>query len=83
MEAELEVERQRRFLTEASEAEINAAFNELKRQQESRKHVRIETGLEIHAVVGLKGDLHNFPSLSYISLLTTRIRNAFTRWDAN
>ena len=37
METELEVERQRRFLTGASEDEINAAVNELKRQQEAKK----------------------------------------------
>ncbi|CAB4011834.1 Hypothetical predicted protein [Paramuricea clavata] len=37
MEAELEVERQRRFLTGASEAEINAALSELRRQQEAKK----------------------------------------------
>ena len=42
MKAELEFERQRRFLTEASEAKINAALNELKRQQESRKHVGVK-----------------------------------------
>ena len=40
MEAQLEVERQRRFLTGASEAEINAALNELRRQQEAKKQVR-------------------------------------------
>ena len=39
MEAELEVEKQRRFLTGASEAEINAALSELKRQQENKKKV--------------------------------------------
>lgn len=43
MEAELEVERQRRFLTGASEAEINAALDELKRQQEAKKQVRKKT----------------------------------------
>ena len=42
MKAELEFERHRRFLTKASEAKINAALNELKRQQESRKHVRVK-----------------------------------------
>ena len=41
MEAELEVERQRRFLTGASEAEINAALSKLKRQQEAKKLVRL------------------------------------------
>lgn len=40
MDAELEVERQRRFLTGASEAEINAALTELKRQQEAKRQVR-------------------------------------------
>ena len=43
MEAELEVERQRRFLTGASEAELNAALNELKRQQEAKKQVSSST----------------------------------------
>jgi hypothetical protein len=41
MEAELEVERQRRFLTGASEAEINAALSELRRQQEAKKQVSL------------------------------------------
>jgi hypothetical protein len=39
LDTELEVERQRRFLTGASEADINAALNELKRQQEAKKQV--------------------------------------------
>lgn len=39
MDAELEDERKRRLLTGASEAEVDVAMNELRRQQEAKRKV--------------------------------------------
>jgi hypothetical protein len=69
MKAELEFERQRRFLTKACDAKINAALNEMKRQQESRKHVRVKAVYRYSCRSKRQSShFHNVPTLSYSSI---------------